>query len=125
MLTAYFSLNESDIQRLKLNDKIRINNSWWNINKVIDYNANNRQLTKVELLSIDEEALLTRVALTSDTTTDPNTDDYGTVPTKPNRPIRPTKPNVIGSLDGIKKDYNHQVNTALHFQVLKKTITTK
>ena len=55
MLTAYFYLNEGDINRLKLNDKIRIDNSWWNINKVIDYNANINQLTKVELISVDTE----------------------------------------------------------------------
>jgi hypothetical protein len=55
MLTAYFYLNEGDIQNLKLNDKIRIDNSWWNINKVIDYNANLNQLTKVELISVDTE----------------------------------------------------------------------
>jgi hypothetical protein len=55
MLTAYFYLNEGDINSLKLNDKIRIDNSWWNINKVIDYNANLNQLTKVELISIDSE----------------------------------------------------------------------
>jgi hypothetical protein len=55
MLTAYFYLNEGDINSLKLNDKIRIDNSWWNINKVIDYNANLNQLTKVELISVDSE----------------------------------------------------------------------
>jgi hypothetical protein len=55
MLTAYFYLDEGDIQSLKLNDKIRIDNSWWNINKVIDYNANKNQLTKVELISVDSE----------------------------------------------------------------------
>lgn len=55
MLSAYFYLNEGDIQTLKLNDKIRIENSWWNINKIIDYNANNEEPTKVELISVDEE----------------------------------------------------------------------
>lgn len=55
MLTAFFNLKESDIQPLELNDKIRIDNSWWNINKVIDYNANGNQLTQVELISIDTE----------------------------------------------------------------------
>jgi hypothetical protein len=44
-----------DIQSLKLNDKIYIDNSWWNINKIADYNANINQLTKVELISIDTE----------------------------------------------------------------------
>ena len=54
LLSAYFSLNESDIQSLKLNDKIRIDNSWWNINKIIDYDANSNTLTKVELISVDD-----------------------------------------------------------------------
>ena len=55
MLTAFFYLKENDIQALKLNDKIRIDNSWWNINKIIDYNATTDTLTKVELISIDTE----------------------------------------------------------------------
>ena len=55
MLTAYFDLNELDIQSLRLNDKIRIDNSWWNINKIMDYDANNTSLTKVELISVDTE----------------------------------------------------------------------
>jgi hypothetical protein len=55
MLIANFDLKENDIQALKLNDKIRIDNSWWNINKVIDYDANARKLTRVELISIDKE----------------------------------------------------------------------
>lgn len=60
MLTAMFDLNEVDIQSLKLNDKIYIDNSWWNINKIQDYNANNNSLTKVELISIDTEIDLAR-----------------------------------------------------------------
>jgi hypothetical protein len=55
MLIANFDLKENDIQALKLNDKIRIDNSWWNINKVIDYDANANKLTRVELISIDNE----------------------------------------------------------------------
>jgi len=55
MLTAMFNLKEPDIQAMNLNDKIRIDNSWWNINKIIDYDANAHQLTKVELISIDSE----------------------------------------------------------------------
>ena len=60
MLTAYFDLGEGDIQKLKLSDKIRIDNSYWNINRVIDYNPNKQQFTKVELLSVDEEIDLDR-----------------------------------------------------------------
>jgi hypothetical protein len=55
LLTAYFLLHEVDIQYMELNDKIRIDNSWWSINKIIDYNANNLQPTKVELISLETE----------------------------------------------------------------------
>ena len=55
MLTAYFDLREDDIQSLKLNSKVRIDNSWWTINKVIDYDCNAQNLTKVELMSADTE----------------------------------------------------------------------
>ena len=55
LMSAYFLLNEVDIQLMELNDKIRIDNSWWSINKVIDYNANNLQPTKVELISLETE----------------------------------------------------------------------
>jgi hypothetical protein len=55
LLTAYFLLNEVDIQLMELNDKIRIDNSWWSINKIIDYNANDLVPTKVELISLETE----------------------------------------------------------------------
>ena len=55
MLTAFFNLKEPDIQSMELNDKIRIDNSWWNINRIIDYNANSNDLTQVELISVDNE----------------------------------------------------------------------
>jgi len=55
MLSAYFDLRANDIAGLKLNDKIRIDNSWWSINSINDYKANENTLTKVELLSIDDE----------------------------------------------------------------------
>jgi hypothetical protein len=54
MLTAYFDLNATDIFKMRLNDKIWIDNSWWNINKIIDYDVNAQALTKVELISADD-----------------------------------------------------------------------
>jgi hypothetical protein len=59
MLIAYFDLTELDIQSLKLNDKIYIDNSWWNINKIQDYNGNQRQLTKV-MIGVGVDALVGR-----------------------------------------------------------------
>lgn len=54
ILTAYFELNSYDIQKLRLNDKIRIDNSWWVINSIKDYDANSTKPTKVELVSVDD-----------------------------------------------------------------------
>ena len=73
MLTAYFYLTEADIQIMKLNDKIRIDNSWWNINKVIDYNANSDAPTKVELISIDSDIDLAPFQIAPGTPTSPIT----------------------------------------------------
>jgi hypothetical protein len=72
MLTAYFDLDEADIQTLKLNDKIRIDNSWWNINKVSDYNANDYAPTKVELISVDSDIDLAPFQTRPGTTTGGN-----------------------------------------------------
>jgi hypothetical protein len=67
---------------LKLNDKIRIDNSWWNINKVIDYDANARKLTRVELISIDNEINFTPFM-------------------GPGGPIVPTSPSAIGPMQAL------------------------
>lgn len=116
MLTAYFALTESDIQKLKLNDKIRIDNSWWNINKVIDYNANSRGLTKVELLSVGEEIKFSKFAITSNTGSDDvlvNVLD-GFINIRPVKPIKPTRPSVLFA--GISKRNLDVVNTKLPSQ---------
>lgn len=57
LLTAFFDLDVNDISKLRLNDKIRIDNSYWNINK-LSYDSNNNNLTSVELLSIDDDLVL-------------------------------------------------------------------
>lgn len=54
MLTAYFNLNEVDINQLQLNQKIFVNNAWWNIVTLTDYKAGKKDLTKVELISVDD-----------------------------------------------------------------------
>ena len=73
MLTAMFDLNSADIASIKLNDKIFTRNAYWNINKVIDYNANKAGLTKVELITTDEEVSLPTFDVTDGgTTVDPN-----------------------------------------------------
>jgi hypothetical protein len=73
MLTAYFNLDEADVQTLKLNDKIRIDNSWWNINQVADYDANNYAPTKVELISVDSDIELAPFQTRPGTPTSPTT----------------------------------------------------
>jgi hypothetical protein len=83
LFTAYFALTPLDVAQLKLNDKIRIDNSWWNINKVIDYDAGRGKLTKVELMSVDE-------ALRLLTTSNPSTVLPESVLPVTFTPIKPT-----------------------------------
>jgi len=91
LLTAYFNLSPSDIEKMELNDKIRIDNSYWNINKIVDYDASSRRLTKVELISIEDEARLPNFGTTGKVIDD----EY---------PQPPTPPVVDGSiLDELRK----------------------
>lgn len=85
MLIAWFNLREDDIQDLQLNDKIRINNSWWHINRVVDYDANTHTLTKVELMSIDEGIDFAPFITLPSPPLNPN-------PVGPIKPVKPTKP---------------------------------
>lgn len=81
IMTAFFRLTPLDILNFKLNDRIFINDAWWNVNKIVDYNANNEQLTKVELVTVDD-GLSVRVKPT-----------VGTVrPVLPANPVGPIKP---------------------------------
>ena len=57
ILTAYFNLTEIDFQKLskKLDWKIYIkDNGWFYISKINNYNSSKRTLTKVELVTADE-----------------------------------------------------------------------
>lgn len=99
MLTALFALTPLDIQQMKLNDKIRIDNSYWNINRVIDYDANSNSLTKVELISIDDNLQLPRFGKQSQVVAPwaPSGSQDSTTP------VRPTKPILDAATTQIKK----------------------
>ena len=119
LLTAYFALSEADIQLMKLNDKIRIDNSWWNINKVIDYDAGANSLTKVELISIDPALLLPRFGGTT-TTWKPNW--QVSQPFKPLTPVVAIKPVklVTLALDELRNYNTSLINTEGSFTVMGK-----
>jgi hypothetical protein len=52
LLTCYVYLNELDLANLDFAKPVFIDGVLWRINKVIDYDATNNELTKVELLKI-------------------------------------------------------------------------
>ncbi len=54
LFTAYFILTEYDISILKLNDKIFVKDTWYNIN-TLQYDPNSFGPTKVVLMTVDEE----------------------------------------------------------------------
>jgi hypothetical protein len=56
LLTAYFDLDEGDINdiRDKLNRRIWVKESWYVINRINDFDPTNSEPTQVELLKIDD-----------------------------------------------------------------------
>lgn len=53
LMTAYFYLNEYDISVMKLNDKIFIKDTWYNINS-LQYDPNSTGPVKAQLMTIDD-----------------------------------------------------------------------
>lgn len=86
---VYLDLTPHDIANLKLNDKIYLDRSYWNINKVIDYDANSNEPTKVELLSIDDELVLPKIK------TRPNN-----LPNNSSSLVKPFISNVLSDING-------------------------
>jgi len=54
VMTAHFYLEPQDINTLDFRDQIIIDNSYWRLNKVMNYNPFREGLTKVELIKIKE-----------------------------------------------------------------------
>lgn len=52
MMTAYMVLTPLDIHQLDFRDQIVIDNSYWRINRIMDYNPFDNDLTKVELIKV-------------------------------------------------------------------------
>ena len=54
LLTGFFRLNDVDILNLDFSKLIYIDGALWRLNKVIDYNPIEQDVTKVELLKVIE-----------------------------------------------------------------------
>lgn len=109
VMTAFFDLTELDILKLNLNDRIYIGgeiNSWWNINKIIDYNANGKQLTKVELVTIDDGQ---SINLTKGIVINEAVKDITDRPIK----LDNTNPIINDAVIGINKEYERVGNTVI------------
>jgi len=52
LVTAYFKLNEYDMANFVMNDNVLVDNTYYYVNKIIDYHPD--QLTKVELVKLDD-----------------------------------------------------------------------
>lgn len=110
MMTAYFYLRERDIQKMKLSDKIRVDNSYWNINKIIDYNAGSRGLTKVELISVDNDIKFGKFSARPTVTTKPVKPNVNIKPVLPTGPIKVIN-KVTKELTAIRNFQTSVVNT--------------
>ena len=52
-ISGYFDVKYSDIQNLQWNDIIKINEQYFTINKINEFNLTNRELTKIELIQVN------------------------------------------------------------------------
>jgi len=64
LMTAYFNLHPLDIHSLDFSDQILIDNAYWRLNKVMDYNPFGNDLTKVELIKVITKEPLKRETFT-------------------------------------------------------------
>jgi hypothetical protein len=115
MLTAYFYLNEEDIFKLNLSDKIKVGNALWYINKVIDYRADANTLTKVELLSVEDDLRLPRFGRII-RPIKPGLNPVEPGPVKPVGPVGPIRPGIKevvrirNNATSVENDYNGVIN---------------
>jgi hypothetical protein len=54
-ISGYFDLKQSDIQNLRANDLIKINQQYFSWNKIDSYNLTTPELTKVQLVQVNNE----------------------------------------------------------------------
>lgn len=59
-LEGWFDLDATTYAKTKLSDKIFIEDAWWNVLEIKDFDVNSNNLTKVTLISIDDEIQLSK-----------------------------------------------------------------
>jgi hypothetical protein len=99
LLKIYFWLTEEDIFKLRLSDKIKVNNALWYINKVVDYDANAHKPTLVELLSVEDDLKLPRFGRIIKPVQPGVTAPVLPAPVLPTGPVRP----IVGAVADIVK----------------------
>lgn len=92
-LTAYFDLTSADINKLRLSDKIFIQDAWYNVVSVKDYDANSKKPTQVELVTIDDDTLLPRIPIKVSHIVNPDSQFYDWTS------IQQTGSNLVSTLD--------------------------
>jgi hypothetical protein len=97
LLKAYFWLTEEDIFKLRLSDKVKVNNALWYINKVVDYDANSHKPTLVELLSVEDDLRLPRFGRIVKPVQPGVTAPVSPAPVVPVGPIKP----IVGAVSDI------------------------
>jgi hypothetical protein len=101
MFVGYFDLTQTDFQRLarRLNWKVYIrDNGWFYVNKIDKYNAGKRTLTRVELITLDDETNLklpTNIGSGVLPSEQPVSGYFGTVRESTNIVLTPSTTNII------------------------------
>jgi hypothetical protein len=110
LLTAYFNLDANDIENVQLNDKIFINDAYFNIIEISDYDANSARPTKVKLITIDEKTNLGRFARDTKPVL---IGDIKPLPVGPVKPVNPVRPGVVLPILELTKERNASSNIIL------------
>ena len=107
LLTAYFNLDANDIEDIKLNDKIFINDAYFNIIEISDYDANSAKPTKVKLITVDEKTNLGRFLRDRKPIL---IGDIRPLPVGPVKPVGPVRPGTVLPIRELTKERNASTN---------------
>lgn len=83
MYKAYFQISPALFQKIQLNDIIKVKESFFIINAIIDYDANSQGPTLFELITTEDDLKLPSIGRNS-ATADPS---IPSIPAKPNVPV--------------------------------------
>ena len=112
LLTAYFYLEPLDIHNLDFSDNIIIDNSYWRLNKIENYNPFKESIAKVELLKVVDKPAFSTKSLSIKGTGSIDDEKY------PSKPKKKSNSNHYPDFQGAVRGRNNNIDPeANNFEV--------